>query len=956
MSLTLTYKGFNYVDFYNGIYEQANLDATLPEVAATGADSVALTPDFGIDVATSTVYAGSGITDTTSDLTAAVDKATAEGLTSLVRPLIDILYPQVSPNNGAPNYYVPDNFTSIFDPDGTGATTIAYNPATNNTYAADTPAGVTPATIPIGTPDSDFVNYRGLLETTDEAGGDLNAATFFGGPTTVGSYDYMIVQEAKTAAAAGAKLFSVGTELDGLADDPADKTYWESLIADVRAAAPSLKLTYSANWSNASQVTFWNKLDYVGLDGYVPLSNTIPDAQNNNNPSLASLIAGWNTASSVQIAYSGGETVSQDLGGLSAIDAFDTLAQQSIDKQFIFTELGYQNDTGAANDPTGGSATGVPDPSLQAELYTAFFDAWGQAQTTAAGHGGLVDGVPYSLAGAYFWDYVPDGSNDGWSPELNPLAAAVINSNFASPVVVVAETNVAGLAGPMGSPTAARGTAGTSGTGALAGDSDTNGAALSISAISGGTVGTSFNTKYGSLDLNANGSYTYFAEPSAALADAPTGAPAADAITFTVTDTNGATATSTLTISDYRDPTVVAENASTRAGVTISGTAGTSGTGALAGDTDPDGASLSVVAINDLGEPLSNPIAGKYGTLTLNPDGSYSYVADSVAALASAFSADNGAPLTDGFTILVYGGVGTFSQSSLDITLSKQTATSDFNGDGKADVPLYSTNGTYVDWTMNGPQITAAQPLTYQGNTVSLDASWCVAGVGDFNGDGKADILLHNTNGTFVDWTMNGPQITAAQPLTYQGNTVSLDASWSVAGVGDFNGDGKAGILLYNTNGTYVDWTMNGPQVTAAQPLTYQGNTVSLGNTWHTETDPATGGVGAQLVASGSTVSNPTIAGGTLDLMSGAIVNGPITFTAGTTGTLLDADQANLPDTVMGFTETADYLSFSGDSSAGIASVVASQQLVNGNTVLTFPDHTSITLVGITHADANFFS
>src|ERR1700723_4262136 len=94
MSLTLTYKGFNYVDFYNGIYEQANLDATLPEVAATGADSVALTPDFGIDVATSTVYAGSGITDTTSDLTAAVDKATAEGLTSLVRPFIDILKTQ----------------------------------------------------------------------------------------------------------------------------------------------------------------------------------------------------------------------------------------------------------------------------------------------------------------------------------------------------------------------------------------------------------------------------------------------------------------------------------------------------------------------------------------------------------------------------------------------------------------------------------------------------------------------------------------------------------------------------------------------------------------------------------------------------------------------------------------------------------------------------------------------
>src|SRR6202041_2169620 len=106
----------------------------------------------------------------------------------------------------------------------------------------------------------------------------------------------------------------------------------------------------------------------------------------------------------------------------------------------------------------------------------------------------------------------------------------------------------------------------------------------------------------------------------------------------------------------------------------------------------------------------------------------------------------------------------------------------------------------------------------------------------------------------------------------------------------------------------------------------------------------------------GETLTNPIIGGGMLDLQSGAMVNGIITFAAGSTGTLLDADQAPLPDTVMGFGEGADYLSFSGQTPATETSVVASAQRINGNTVLTFPDHTSITLVGITHVDTGIFA
>ena len=94
-----------------------------------------------------------------------------------------------------------------------------------------------------------------------------------------------------------------------------------------------------------------------------------------------------------------------------------------------------------------------------------------------------------------------------------------------------------------------------------------------------------------------------------------------------------------------------------------------------------------------------------------------------------------------------------------------------------------------------------------------LDYMQSLADTNDFNGDGKSDILWRNTGGALVDWTMNGSQITAGQALTYQGNPVGLDSSWTVAGIGDFNGDGKSDILWRDTDGALVDWTMNGSQI-----------------------------------------------------------------------------------------------------------------------------------------------
>jgi hypothetical protein len=101
---------------------------------------------------------------------------------------------------------------------------------------------------------------------------------------------------------------------------------------------------------------------------------------------------------------------------------------------------------------------------------------------------------------------------------------------------------------------------------------------------------------------------------------------------------------------------------------------------------------------------------------------------------------------------------------------------------------------------MNGAAIMAGS-----GPTGTLAAPWTIAGTGDFNGDGRADILWRNqTNGLDSIWFMNGVAATGAA-------TTTMLPTWSVAGVADFNNDGKADITWRNlSNGATSLWLMNG--------------------------------------------------------------------------------------------------------------------------------------------------
>jgi M6 family metalloprotease-like protein len=147
--------------------------------------------------------------------------------------------------------------------------------------------------------------------------------------------------------------------------------------------------------------------------------------------------------------------------------------------------------------------------------------------------------------------------------------------------------------------------------------------------------------------------------------------------------------------------------------------------------------------------------------------------------------------------------------------------TGDFNGDRNTDT-LWRCNGSgyyqgwNVIWYMNGETITS-----YGFLPTVWDTNWKVAGTGDFNGDGKLEILWRyygsgDLQGWNVIWYMNGTTI-----ASYGFPPAVTDLNWKIDGIGDFNGDGKAEIFwrYYGTGyggyyqGWNVIWFMNGTTI-----------------------------------------------------------------------------------------------------------------------------------------------
>ena len=90
--------------------------------------------------------------------------------------------------------------------------------------------------------------------------------------------------------------------------------------------------------------------------------------------------------------------------------------------------------------------------------------------------------------------------------------------------------------------------------------------------------------------------------------------------------------------------------------------------------------------------------------------------------------------------------------------------------------------------------------------------SWEIKGTGDFNGDGKSDIIWQGENGTAAMWLMDGPNATFVGAVGLVG--FNPGPSWEIKGTGDFNGDGKSDIIWQGENGTAAMWLMDGTTAT----------------------------------------------------------------------------------------------------------------------------------------------
>ena len=363
---------------YVSYYNGAYEDAdSLDAVDATGANSIEASLEYGIDPQTDTIYADSSFTDSLSALSATIRQAVGLGLSVMVRPLIDF----VNPGDLTGTPYSVGEWRTYFNPG---------------------------------------------------AAGSVGANAFFV------SYQTMILQEAQVAVANGATSLCVGTEIDQITG-PAYKSYWDSIIAALRADDPTLKLTYAADWDDdlspwqwggtgltagtgnlATQVSFASELDSIGVDCYAPISDAA-------NPTLTQLIAGWTQTptDATSLAVTGGQ---------SLIAYFESVAA-AVGKPLVFTEIGYENVTDAASQPAG-SSTNVVDSSLQAKLYEAFFEAWQQAGNS-------------SLTGVYFWNWDPNAAEVGpgqgvnFSPQGLPAQSVAADWFGSGPMLAI--TSAGGL-------------------------------------------------------------------------------------------------------------------------------------------------------------------------------------------------------------------------------------------------------------------------------------------------------------------------------------------------------------------------------------------------------------------------------------------------------------------------------------------------------------------------------
>ena len=197
-------------------------------------------------------------------------------------------------------------------------------------------------------------------------------------------YRRWLLHFARFAELHGVDLLAVGNELSGLT---VHESRWRGLISDIRRIY-SGPLTYAAHWNGEfERITFWDRLDYIGVNFYFPLSSP------HERPATGA---------------------AQIVEARRRLQAIST----RFDKPILFTEVGFPALKTAASKPWEENSSGL-DAALQKQCYELWFQQFSRAP---------------NVAGMYWWKWPTHGRGGPFDTSHRPLgkpALEVLRTWFA---------------------------------------------------------------------------------------------------------------------------------------------------------------------------------------------------------------------------------------------------------------------------------------------------------------------------------------------------------------------------------------------------------------------------------------------------------------------------------------------------------------------------------------------